>query len=73
MTIQSKHKLPVVPNLSKRNLTRTNPDKVYWPDINYIWTAEGWFYLAVIIGLFSRKSLYKVEETNNYFSSFECF
>ena len=31
------------------------PDKVYVSDITYIWTHEGWLYLAVVIDLFSRQ------------------
>ena len=54
-TTDSKHNLPVAPNLLKREFTISIPDRVYCSDITYIWTAEGWLYLAVIIDLFSRK------------------
>ncbi len=55
VTTQSKHNFPVAPNLLKRNFITTEPDKVYCSDITYIWTAEGWLYLTVIIELFFRK------------------
>lgn len=31
------------------------PDRVYAADIAYVWTQEGWFYLAVVIDLYARK------------------
>ena len=54
-TTDSKHKLPVAPNLLKRDFEAKEPDKVYVSDITYIWTHEGWLYLAVMIDLFSRQ------------------
>jgi transposase InsO family protein len=54
-TTDSKHNHPVAPNLLQRNFDVTTPDKVYCGDITYIWTSEGWLYLAVVIDLFSRK------------------
>ena len=54
-TTDSKHKLPVAPNKLDRNFIVSQPDIVYCSDITYIWTAEGWLYLAVVIDLFSRK------------------
>lgn len=54
-TTDSKHDLPVSPNLLKRNFYVSEPDRVYCSDITYIWTAEGWLYLAVILDLFSRR------------------
>ncbi len=55
VTTNSNHKLPVAPNLLKRKFTASRPDISYCSDITYIWTAEGWLYLAVVIDLFSRK------------------
>jgi putative transposase len=46
----SKHHLPVAPNL----LNREKPDEVYAGDITYVWTVEGWFHLAVVVDVFSR-------------------
>ncbi len=54
-TTDSKHNLPVAKNLLKRKFTVSQPDKVYCSDITYLWTSEGWLYLAVVIDLFSRK------------------
>lgn len=54
-TTDSKHKLPVSPNLLDRQFTVSKPDRVYVSDITYIWTTEGWLYLAVILDLFSRR------------------
>lgn len=53
-TTDSKHNLPVAPNLLQRNFDPAAPDQVWASDITYIWTAEGWLYLAVVLDLFSR-------------------
>lgn len=55
VTTDSKHNLPVAPNLLDRQFEVKEPDSVYVSDITYIWTAEGWLYLAVILDLFSRR------------------
>lgn len=55
VTTDSKHNLPVSPNLLDRNFSVARPDEVYVSDITYIWSAEGWLYLAVVIDLFSRE------------------
>ena len=54
-TTDSKHNLPVAPNLLKRNFETEKPNEVWVGDITYVWTAEGWIYLAVVLDLFSRK------------------
>ena len=54
-TTNSNHQLPVFDNLLKRNFDVEQPDQVYAADITYIWTQEGWLYLAVVIDLCSRK------------------
>lgn len=53
-TTNSKHNLPVAPNLLNRNFSPEAPNQFYAGDITYIWTTEGWLYLAVILDLFSR-------------------
>ena len=53
-TTNSEHNLPVAPNLLDRNFSPEAPNQVYAGDITYIWTTEGWLYLAVVIDLFSR-------------------
>ena len=55
ITTDSKHNLPVAPNLLDRNFNVERPDAVWRSDITYLWTIEGWLYLAVVIDLFSRK------------------
>ena len=55
VTTNSKHNLPVAPNLLERNFEVSEQDRVYCGDITYIWTAQGWLYLAIILDLFSRR------------------
>ncbi len=55
VTTNSDHKQPVFDNLLKREFDVAQPDQAYVADITYIWTQEGWLYLAVVIDLFSRK------------------
>lgn len=54
-TTNSKHNLPVSPNLLKREFTVLQPNMAWVGDITYIWTEEGWLYLAVVIDLYSRR------------------
>lgn len=53
-TTDSQHKYPIAPNLLAGEFKVSAQDKVYVTDITYIWTAEGWMYLAVVLDLFSR-------------------
>jgi len=55
VTTDSKHNMPVAPNLLGRQFKVEEPDKVYVSDLTYLWTQEGWLYLVVIIDLFSRQ------------------
>jgi len=55
MTTDSKHKLPVASNLLQRQFSAQEPDQIWVGDITYIWTSEGWLYLAVVLDLFSRQ------------------
>ena len=55
ITTDSKHQLPISPNLLNREFNVTQPDKYYVGDITYIYIESGWLYLAVVIDLFSRK------------------
>jgi putative transposase len=55
VTTDSNHQHPVFDNLLSRQFDVSNPDQVYASDITYIWTQEGWLYLAVVIDLCSRK------------------
>ena len=54
-TTNSNHSLPVVPNLLEQNFTADVPDQKWVSDITYIWTEEGWLYLAVVLELYSRR------------------
>ena len=54
-TTDSRHTLPISPNRLNREFQVTMPNRVWCSDITYIWTAEGWLYLAVVIDLFSRQ------------------
>lgn len=54
-TTDSNHSLPVAKNIVKRNFTATEPNRLWCTDITYLWTDEGWLYLAAIIDVFSRK------------------
>jgi putative transposase len=54
-TTDSEHAWPIADNALDRDFTTTEPDRVWVADITYIWTTEGWLYLAVIIDLFSRR------------------
>jgi transposase InsO family protein len=53
-TTDSKHVYPIAPNLLDRNFTTTAPNRVWVTDITYVWTREGWLYVAAILDLFSR-------------------
>lgn len=55
VTTNSRHDLPIAPNLLQRQFNVAEPDKVWVGDITYIATGEGWLFLAVVIDLFSRQ------------------
>jgi len=54
-TTNSNHKLPVAPNLLNQNFSASKPNEKWVTDITYIWTDEGWLYLATVMDLYSRK------------------
>lgn len=54
-TTDSKHSLPVAPNLLGRRFTAPTPNRIWLADITYIPTGEGWLYLAVVLDTFSRR------------------
>jgi transposase InsO family protein len=54
-TTNSKHNLPVAPNLLEQDFDAEHPNQKWVGDITYLWTDEGWLYLAVMIDLHSRK------------------
>jgi transposase InsO family protein len=54
-TTDSKHKLPVARNVLNRDFSPSAPNQAWGTDITYLWTQEGWVYLAVVIDLYSRR------------------
>jgi transposase InsO family protein len=54
-TTDSVHPYPVVPNTLNRQFAVAQPNRVWAGDITYVWTAEGWLYLAVVLDLYSRR------------------
>lgn len=56
-TTDSNHAMPIAPNLVARRFDEiaTEPNKLWVSDLTYIWTWQGWIYLAVVIDVLSRK------------------
>lgn len=54
-TTDSRHALPVAPNLVQRQFNPPEPDRIWCGDITYLQTDQGWLYLAAVIDLFSRQ------------------
>jgi len=54
VTTRSRHGLPVAPDLLGRDFHAPAPNRIWTSDITYVWTREGWVYLAVILDLYSR-------------------
>ena len=55
VTTASRHCYPVAANVLDRRFNVSAPNQVWVGDITYLWTTEGWMYLAVFLDLFSRK------------------
>jgi transposase InsO family protein len=54
ITTQSDPEANVSPNLLQRDFSADQPNTKWVADTTYIWTAEGWLYLAVVLDVFSR-------------------
>ena len=54
-TTDSKHSLGYSPNLLEQNFSVRAANEVWVSDITYVWTSEGWSYLATVIDLCSRR------------------
>ena len=54
-TTDSRHDLPVAPNLLNREFDPVSPNAAWVADLTYIRTGAGWMYLAAVLDLFSRK------------------
>lgn len=55
VTTDSKHDFPVADNVLDRQFSPAGPNQVWATDITYLWTQQGWVYLAVVIDLYSRR------------------
>src|SRR5689334_23072051 len=55
VTTDSKHNLPVAANLLDRQFSAPAPNRLWSADLTYVWTEEGWLYLAVVLDLFNRE------------------
>jgi len=54
-TTNSRHNLPVAPNLLEQDFTAAKANEKWVQDITYLWTEQGWLYLAVVLDLHSRQ------------------
>jgi putative transposase len=54
-TTDSRHGLPIAPNLLDRNFVASAPNRIWLADITYIETDQGWLYLAAVMDLYSRR------------------
>src|ERR1700682_6232824 len=54
-TTDSRHDLPIAPNLLDRNFIAIAPNRIWLADITYIETDQGWLYLAAVMDLYSRR------------------
>jgi len=55
VTTNSKHPFPVAENILNRQFNPVAANRVWGTDITYVWTQEGWIYLAIVIDLYSRR------------------
>jgi transposase InsO family protein len=54
-TTDSNHCWPIAPNLLAGDFTAERPNQKWNVDISYVWTTQGWLYLAVVMDLFARR------------------
>lgn len=64
-TTDSNHPHPIAPNVLARNFEVELPNVAWVTDVTYVWTHEGWLYLAVILDLFSRRVVGWSASANN--------
>lgn len=55
VTTDSNHSVNIAPNLLDRRFTASGSNQKWAGDITYIWTSEGWLYLAAILDLYSHR------------------
>lgn len=54
ITTHSRHRYPVAADLLQQNFRAEDANHVWTSDITYLWTEEGWLYLAVVLDVYSR-------------------
>lgn len=54
VTTDSSHNKPVAPDLLEQDFSASAMNQKWTSDISYVWTDEGWLYLAVVMDLYSR-------------------
>jgi transposase InsO family protein len=74
VTTHSNHRRPVTNNLIKGDFTAPAPDKIWTSDITYVWTRQGWLYLAVFLDLCSRRIVgwsmsRRITDTESFFAT----
>lgn len=65
LTTDSNHSQPIAPNVLQRNFDVGAPNVAWVTDVTYVWTDEGWLYLAAILDLFSRRVVGWAVSANN--------
>ncbi|MDE1465810.1 IS3 family transposase, partial [Spartinivicinus poritis] len=55
ITTDSKHEQPIADNILDRQFNVSAANKVWTTDITYVWTNQGWLYLAIVVDLYSRQ------------------
>lgn len=64
-TTDSNHPDPIAPNVLERNFHVELPNAAWVTDVTYVFTHQGWLYLAVILDLFSRRVVGWATSANN--------
>jgi transposase InsO family protein len=64
-TTDSNHPHPIAPNVLERRFDVERPNTAWVTDVTYVWTFEGWLYLAVMLDLFSRRVVGWAASANN--------
>lgn len=54
VTTRSRKGQRIMPDLVQRNFTAARPNQLWTGDVTYIWTREGWLYLAVVLDVHTR-------------------
>lgn len=70
VTTDSDHKFDIAPNMLDRDFMANAPNQKWAGDISYLWTREGWLYLAVILEAPTRTWLQGIYERKGHFLSY---